>query len=440
MTTNHVKQTSQTAGVEDLWFMVGIECTQIVDVRPDINPDMRELEEFALLQHYERWEQDLELITRLRHSDRKVSKVRWCIPWYRVEVEPGKFDWEWTDKVIDRAVELGIELIPDIVHYGCPRWLPQAFIDPTYPDRVASFAAACVERYKGKIHHWTPFNEPAVTALFGAEKGEWPPYLKSPQGYVAVLMGIARGMQKSIRAMRASDPTATLWAAESTKNYHPVNQEAVPHCKAAYARDLIVWDLVHGKVDADHASYNWLKENGATDEALAELRANPEKLDILGLNFYPWLSQTYELVDGQIKQGWDWNGTLLVELLREAHAYTGAPVCLTETSAYGTGGKNVEVTVNNWPDIRIRWMDETMWAMEQARREGIPVLGYTQYPLFTMIDWAYRMKAGPLADWFVSFGMIEVDEQTLDRKWTPVADRFLFHMEHFPREFTQQAA
>jgi beta-glucosidase len=214
----------------------------------------------------------------------------------------------------------------------------------------------------------------------------------------------------------------------------------VPHCKAAYARDLIVWDLVHGKVDADHASYNWLKENGATDEALAELRANPEKLDILGLNFYPWLSQTYELVDGQIKQGWDWNGTLLVELLREAHAYTGAPVCLTETSAYGTGGKNVEVTVNNWPDIRIRWMDETMWAMEQARREGIPVLGYTQYPLFTMIDWAYRMKAGPLADWFVSFGMIEVDEQTLDRKWTPVADRFLFHMEHFPREFTQQAA
>jgi hypothetical protein len=85
-------------------------------------------------------------------------------------------------------------------------------------------------------------------------------------------------------------------------------------------------------------------------------------------------------------------------------------------------------------------MDETMWAMEQARREGIPVLGYTQYPLFTMVDWKYRMEPGTVQDYFVHFGMIEVDGTDFSRKWTPVADRFIFHMEHFPRTFESAVA
>ena len=46
------------------------------------------------------------------------------MPWYRVEPEPGRFDWSWTDQVIPYMVEeMGITPIIDLIHYGCPFWL-----------------------------------------------------------------------------------------------------------------------------------------------------------------------------------------------------------------------------------------------------------------------------------------------------------------------------
>lgn len=415
-------------------FMVGIECTMVVDVRRDLHEGMRELDQFELMQHYERWREDLDLIARLKTDKRRVVKVRWAIPWYRVETAPGVYDWTWTDQVIAYAEKLGIELVPDIVHYGCPRWMPEAFLDESYPERVASFAAACVERYKGRITRWTPFNEPGVTAEFGGLRAEWPPYLKSQDGWVRILIAIASGMQKTVKAIRAIDPTVELWAVEAMKNYHPVNDEARAAATAALRRDLICWDLVHGRVVEAHAQYQWLLENGATAGQLRNLVANAVTMDVLGVNFYPWGSQTYEWKDGKIVQAWEWNGRYLIDLLRGAYEYTGARLYVTETSAHGGGGPKSQSAIDNCGDFRIRWMDETMEAVAEARREGIPVLGYTQFPLFTMVDWKYRMESGTPADYFVHFGMIEVSTEDFSRNWTPVADRFLEHMRTFEVE------
>lgn len=432
--------TTQPQGSMPFDFMVGIECTMIPDVRRDIHPDMRELDEFAIMQHYERWREDFDLIAKLRTERHGVTKVRWAIPWYRVETAPGVFDWAWTDECIAYAEKLGIVLVPDIVHYGTPLWMPEAFLDPTYPERVASFAAACVSRYKGRIHHWTPFNEPAVTALFCGERGEWPPYLKSESAYVRILVAVAIGMQKTVQAIRAIDPSVTIWAAEAMKNYHPINEEAKPAAQAALRRDLVVWDMVHGLVDEDHACYGWLQANGATAEQLLQLRNNAVKMDILGVNFYPWGSQTYEWKDGEIIQFWDWNGRFMAELLRGCYEYTGATLYVTETSAHGGGGAKAQGTIDGAGDFRIRWMDETMEAVAEVRREGIPVLGYTQFPLFTMVDWKYRLETGDAAEFFCHFGMIEVDGEDFSRKWTAVADRYLHHMRTFEQDVAAETA
>lgn len=83
--------------------------------------------------------------------------------------------------------------------------------------------------------------------------------------------------------------------------------------------------------------------------------------------------------------------------------------------------------------MRINWMDQTMQAVVKARQEDIPVLGYTQFPLFTMVDWAYRTDIAPAADYFLNLGMVEVDPIDYSRKWTPVADRFMHHMRTFEK-------
>jgi beta-glucosidase/6-phospho-beta-glucosidase/beta-galactosidase len=89
----------------------------------------RALDEYELMGHYEHWREDLALL-----RDAGVQAVRWGVPWYRVEPQPGLFDWRWTDQVIPYLVEeLGVAPIIDLMHYGCPFWLRREFANPAYP-------------------------------------------------------------------------------------------------------------------------------------------------------------------------------------------------------------------------------------------------------------------------------------------------------------------
>lgn len=420
-------------------FAVGIECTMVVDERLQADPPLRRLEQFELMRHYDMWQEDLELVARLKSGNRRVSKLRWCFPWYRMEATPGRFDFSWTDRVVDYANKLDIDLVPDIVHYGTPDWLPNAFLHPDYPDRVADFAAACAERYRGRIHSYTPLNEPGITASFSAIRGEWPPYMQSHHGFVQVTLAVARGIQKTVKAIRAADPRAETWAVEAMRNFKAVNKEAEPAAKQALLQELVCFDLVRGLVGSKHGCYEWLKEGQAGDEDLEELRRNAVDMDMLGLNFYPWGSKTYTWKDGSIIEGEDWDGMRLLDLLRSLSNHTDTRLYVTETSAFGGhGGSKCESVAAGAPDIRIAWMDATLAACEQARREGINLVGYTQFPLFTMVDWAYRLDTAPATDYYLNLGMVEVGPNDFRRRWTAVTDRFLHHLETFEMNCAQK--
>jgi beta-glucosidase len=132
-----------------LRLAVGIEDTFVADERPG----RRKLDEYELTQHYQFWEQDLDLV-----ADSGARWLRWGIPWYRVEPEPGRFAWDWVDAVVDRLAALDVTCIVDLMHYGTPLWLENSFLHPDYPRRVAEYAAAAAQRYVDRLHVWTPLN------------------------------------------------------------------------------------------------------------------------------------------------------------------------------------------------------------------------------------------------------------------------------------------
>lgn len=49
-----------------------------------------------------------------------------------------------------------------------------------------------------------------------------------------------------------------------------------------------------------------------------------------------------------------------------------------------------------------------MEAVEELRREGLPVIGYTWFPFTSLIDWAYRESTTPVDDWVVHMGMVDL--------------------------------
>jgi beta-glucosidase/6-phospho-beta-glucosidase/beta-galactosidase len=387
----------------------GIEDTFIPQARPGLRP----LEEYELTQHYQQWRGDLD-----RAASLGLRALRWGVPWYRVESEPGVFDWAWVDEVLHYTVrELRIEPIVDLMHYGTPLWLEGSFGAPDYPERVAAYARAFAERYSGLVRFYTPLNEPTVNADMCGRRGIWPPDLTGEAGYTRVLLAIARGIQLSARAIRAASPDAVLVAVEAMGWCRPVS----PQAQAAAARrdqhELLAWDLVRGAVDAAHPLYGELLASGASEAELAALRAGATEQDVFGVNFYPWSACLVALGqnDSPTTQPVPRDGRLLADVLRRCYAHTGRPLFVTETSA------NEDVAG------RAAWMDETIAAVREARAEGLPVIGYTWFPLITMIDWAYRTSDLPVGDHLLHLGLWDshFDERgVLVREATPLVERY----------------
>src|SRR3954466_277885 len=183
-------------------WAVGIENTFVPHKRAGHRP----LDEYELMDHYRLWRQDIDLA-----ADLGISTIRYGIPWYKVNPNPGQFDWSWTDAVLDHLVAVkGLTPIIDLMHYGTPLWLDNHFVNASYPRRVAEYAARFAERYASLVRMYTPLNEPAVTAAFCGRNGRWPPYLSGDNGYVKVLISLARGICRTAEALRAVQPGALL--------------------------------------------------------------------------------------------------------------------------------------------------------------------------------------------------------------------------------------
>jgi hypothetical protein len=87
-------------------------------------------------------------------------------------------------------------------------------------------------------------------------------------------------------------------------------------------------------------------------------------------------------------------------------------VMVTETSARG-------------PDeVRAAWLGASLEAVRRLRAGGVPVIGYTWFPLFTMVDWAYRSGRRPLEAYRLDLGLYRLAPEGEGRRWvrTPLVD------------------
>lgn len=374
----------------DFRWATGIEDTFV----PQARPGLRSLDEYALMNHYERWREDLQLA-----RDVGAQMIRWGIPWYRVEPERGQFDWSWTDQVLPYMVqELGLEPILDLMHYGTPSWLKRSFVDPAYPDAVAGYARAVAERYGHILRYYTPLNEPVVNALMCGRRGVWPPYLRGDRGFLAVGIALAKGIVKTVQALKEVDPHAVMVHVEAAGLTRAAQEELEPLAAEYRRRDYLFLDLVSGRVTGRHPLFGWLLNNGVSWNDLRFLSEHAVGLDIVGLNFYPQWSTRQLITNAQgrlqsrlVEQ----DGAGFAELIGGFWERYGAPIMITETSA------------KQGIAIKRRWLESSVAAIGRLRAEGVPVLGYTWFPLFTMVDWRYRTGTGPRNDYLIELGLYE---------------------------------
>jgi beta-glucosidase len=393
---------------QDFIWAAGIEDTFV----PQERPGHRALDEYELMGHYEHWREDLDLC---KYVD--LQALRWGVPWYKVEPEPGKFDWSWIDEVLPYIVEeLGVLPILDLMHYGCPDWLEKGFINKDYPKRVAEYSAAFAERYKHLIQWYTPLNEPIVTALMCGMRGAWPPYQRGEKGYIRVMLQLARGIIETVNAIHSVQDDAVMIHIEATGLTRTIREDLASLAREETHRGYLCYDLISGRITQDHLLFSWLLRNGAAPDELAKLQEKAIELDILGMNFYPQWStkQIYLDKKGRIAfRDAEPEGDGFSELIRDYYERYKRPIMITETSAVGSD------------EIRLRWLRSSVNAIKDLRRDGVPVIGYTWFPLFTMIDWRYRFGTDALENYYLELGLYKLNRKRGPR-WcdTPLVEEF----------------
>jgi beta-glucosidase len=410
-------------------WIAGIEDTC---VHPPERFAMAPLDEHELTGHDTAWRSDLDLVRSLG-----ATALRYGVDWPRVHRAPGVFDWAVLDERLTYAADIGLTVIADLVHYGTPTWLDDSFADPAYPGAIASFAGAFAARYAGVVDHVTPLNEPITTASFAGLRGVWPPALTGWDGWTAVVLGIARGVQQSVTAIRSANPDATIVHVEATSMFTAAAPELDHEAALLTALGTVPTDLVLGSVTPEHRSHRWLLEHGATPDGLAALVDGAVTLDLLGVNYYPDLSprRLEAELDGTVQHAHDrWTAGLVESLTGFAERY-GLPMLVTETSIEGDD------------DLRSRWVQDSSAAVTALADGGVDVRGWTWWPVFDFVDWSYasggvnveefavppeviaarQQAGGPKEPFLRRMGLVRLEERadgTLDRVETAAAAAF----------------
>ncbi|HET6798636.1 MAG TPA: hypothetical protein VFH40_15890 [Gemmatimonadales bacterium] len=279
---------------------------------------------------------------------------------------------------------------------------------------MAAYARAFAQRYRELVQWYTPLNEPIVTALYCGQRGLWPPYLRSETGYVHILLQAVEGIIETSGALLTVNPDAILVHVEATGLSRTAREDLHAVAQEEQSRTFLAYDLLTGRVTPKHQLFTWLVRNGASPDRLAAIASRPVPFSLMGLNFYPQWSTMQLYIDRKGRLAYqpvEQDGAGFSTLIEEYYRRYGLPIMVTETSAKGD------------ESIRARWLEASVAAIRVLRSRGIPVLGYTWFPLFTMIDWKYRFGRGPVHEYRLDLGLYTLDGA---ERWraTPLVEQF----------------
>jgi beta-glucosidase len=389
-------------------WLAGIEDTFITAPSPKTG---RTLDEYELTEHYERWQSDIGLFAKLG-----LKSVRYGIPWHRINPARDEWKFQHADEPLKRLLDLGIQPIVDLVHYGLPPWIEGAYLNPDFPEFMAEYSARVADRFKGRIHTYTPLNEPRVTAWYCGKLGWWPPARRGWRGFLDVMLGVCRGIVRSVEAMRSVDPQIVFAHVDATDLFEAATLDLQGEAERRQELVFLALDLITGKVRPEHSLYSWLLKNRVIESDLQWFVEHAIELDIVGINLYPLFSEK-RLVrsGGRLRVQMRYAQADIIDRLSELYwnRYQ-RPLFISETASEGAVPR------------RRAWLEDSVVAVRRVREQGIPLMGYTWWPLFALITWGYREGRKAPSEYIKQMGLWDLvpGATGLERLPTELVARF----------------
>ncbi len=334
----------------------GIECSA-----PVVAGGVRQ-DELRLTRHWERYADDAAIVAEMG-----IRLVRYGIPFHVVARERDRFDWKWTDRALRALRDEGLTPIADLLHFGLPDEL-WGMADPRLPERHLAFVEAFLARYPW-IRHFTPVNEPYITAVMSARHGAWNERARDERSVVAALANVVRCAVLASEAIRAARPDAVLLQSDACERWI-AEPGLEAEAELLNEQRFVPFELTYGR-EPSELGLRWLGENGLTDAALAWfLDHGSADGAIVGHDYYagnehvifaPGRSRVRRPLEGY------------ASVARELHARLDLPFFLAET--------------NRDADIAVPWLAAVWNDALRLRADGLPIRGVCWYSLTDQVDW-----------------------------------------------------
>ena len=352
----------------------------------------------AACDHWNRWEEDFQLISELG-----LNSYRFSVEWSRIEPTEGTWNNDALavySNMVDDLLERGIRPVVTLHHFSHPQWWEAkgGFADRANAPHFVRYCERVFEVLSDRVKTWVTINEPTVFSTMGYTLGMFPPGHRSLRATLRVMRNLLLAHADVYQALKKIRPEVRIGIAKNVTLFDPKNRWSP-----------IDWPLARLLEWFWNGAWRSGVENGRM--FFWDVSAAKGTLDFVGLNYY-----THVLV-----------GPASVSLLKMKFPKRAHEVA-TEFGypMYAEGlrraldflaplGVPIEITENGVADandtLRTEHLKRHLWVLSQAIQDGHDVRSYHHWSLMDNFEWAegYSMR----------FGLHHVDFETQERTLRP---------------------
>ena len=333
-------------------------------------PDGTRHDQLEQCGHYDRWREDFGLAKSLG-----IDALRYGPAWYRTNPAPGRYDWSSVDDQMAWLRGAGLLVIADLCHFGAPDWI-DGFRDPALPIHLAAYAREFARRYPW-VRHFTPVNEMFVAANFSSMVGWWNERATGADSFACTLGNVSMAHELAVEAILVERPSAIIVQSESFERFTPADSSPAALEQAQFWNEarFAALDLTLGRAPSPVMSELLVRSGMTTTDFafLREKRARGQRW--IGVDYYATSEQLVS-ADGRKRRSPQRLG--LAALAWEYHARYRLPLFLSETSRAGWRATG--------------WLSEQWDEAARLAALGVPVRGFTWFPLGDVIDWRHALR------------------------------------------------
>ena len=395
--------------------------------------------------HYERLEEDLDLIGRLG-----LGAYRFSVAWPRVQPDgrgpANQAGLDFYRRLAAGLVDRGTTPVATLYHWDLPQALEDAggWPERDTAERFGDFAALVGDALASEIGMWVTVNEPWCAAWLGYGSGEHAPG-KADEALAMrathhVLLGHARALAALRQASSAPVGISLNLSTMIPASDDPLDIEAAAKPDGSQNR-LYLDPLLKGRYPEDVAAY--LPAHRVLADAIrpGDMGAISAPIDFLGVNYYMthvvastarlreaaaagyWVppAQGRAGEDGRSSagyvgvrrperelssMGWEADPAGLADLLvRLRDDYGRLALYITENGTAVPDYASPEGAVHD--PARTRYLEAHVRAAKDAIDRGVDLRGYMLWSLMDNFEWAYGYS--------MRFGLVWVDYPTGQR-------------------------